>query len=51
MGFIDLEAIHEMAVTNVMIKEYKEKQLEKKIEKIVEKKLKERKKEKTKWQN
>lgn len=43
LGFIDLELIHELAVTNVMIKEYEERQLEKKIEKIVEKKLKERK--------
>jgi len=38
--------VHELAVTNVMIKEYEEKQLEKKIEKIVEKKLKEKKDEK-----
>ena len=46
LGFIDLEAIHELAKVNVEIKRYEEKQLERKIEKIVEKKLKELKEEK-----
>ncbi|GAI04321.1 unnamed protein product [marine sediment metagenome] len=42
LGFIDLEAIHELAVVNVLIEKHEEKQLEKKIEKIIEKKLKEK---------